>query len=102
MHTTPSFTCKTSYEITNKLRGNLISTNGAFYRIQQTLATVIYQDVLKHDGMFHGGNPCQEDITTHLELQCDYRDFNMIGGYLSFPVKPVKYRVTMSDSTLVR
>jgi hypothetical protein len=61
-----------------------------FYRIQQSLATIIYNDVCKRDGMFHGGNPNQSDVAIRLELQRDYRPFNTIGVHLPFPLRSSK------------
>ena len=43
------------------------------YRIQQTLASVICQDVYRHQGMFHGGTPSRHDIANLLDLEHDTR-----------------------------
>jgi hypothetical protein len=42
-----------------------------FYRIQQSLAIIIYKDVARSDGMFFGGNPGRSEISDRLELQGD-------------------------------
>ncbi|KAK1679518.1 hypothetical protein QYE76_040366 [Lolium multiflorum] len=39
----------------------------AFYDIQQSLGTIIYNDVLKREEMFDGGNPKRQDIADRFE-----------------------------------
>jgi hypothetical protein len=58
-----------------------------FYRIQQSLGTIICKDVARSDGMFFGGNPDRSEISDRLELQGDEQPFNTIGGMRLFPVR---------------
>ena len=58
--------------------------------IQHTLGSIIYQYVVKREGMFHSGNLKWQDIADLLEKQGDTREFNTIGGILPLPAKPSK------------
>lgn len=40
-----------------------------FYRIQQSLASIIYKDVIQPDGMFFGGPQTRRDVDIRIELQ---------------------------------
>ena len=53
-----------------------------FYRIQQNLASIIIREVIPTDGIFFGGIPNRAEVDDRLELQCDHRPFNKLGGIL--------------------
>jgi hypothetical protein len=57
------------------------------YRIQQKIANVVFNDVMKKEGIFFNSfvPPSNDDIRTLLEMQRDYRPFNTKDGVLPFP-----------------
>ena len=60
-------------------------------RIKQTIARIIYRDVLERDGIFfngHGGPPPNHEILERIIAQGDIRPFNSLEGALPFPPKP--------------
>jgi hypothetical protein len=61
-----------------------------FCGIQQSLGTIIYNNVLRREGIFHGGNPKRQDIADRLEQQGDTGEFNTLGGILPFKAKSIK------------
>jgi hypothetical protein len=86
------------YELPQKLkqwRPNLCDTKDPFAlpaefgRIQQTIATVIQQDVVCKDGIFFNGlrGMTNEVIEGILAAQCDERPFMTLQGVLPFPPK---------------
>ena len=58
-----------------------------FYRVQQKIADVIFNDVCKKEGMFFNSFvlPSNDEIRTRLEMQRDGRAFNTKDGVLPFP-----------------
>ena len=58
-----------------------------FYRIQQKIADVVFNDVIKKEGIFFNSFvlPSNEEIRTRLDMQRDDRPFNTKNGVLPFP-----------------
>ena len=58
-----------------------------FYHIQERIAVVINEDVLKKGGMFYNGwqLPSNAEIKTRLECQRDFREFRTKDGIHPFP-----------------
>ena len=62
-----------------------------FVRIQHTIATTIYNDVLRKEGLFYYGSPpANADVERRSEDQGDYRPFNTLNGTDPFPPLPKK------------
>ena len=61
-----------------------------FFRIQQTIATIIHKDVCTKGGMFFYGltPPSNADIETRLMLSRDERPFNTLDGVRPLPPRP--------------
>ena len=58
-----------------------------FGRLQQTIARIIYRDVIGSDGIFFrkGGPPPNHEILERIISQGDVRPFNSLEGALPFP-----------------
>ena len=61
-----------------------------FSRIQQTIARIIWKDVLDRDGVFFAGRapPPNDEILDRVVMQGDHRPFNSLDGCLPFPPLP--------------
>ena len=61
-----------------------------FGRIQQTIARIIWKDVLDRDGVFFAGRapPPNDEILDRVVMQGDHRPFNSLDGCRPFPPLP--------------
>lgn len=58
-----------------------------FYRIQQSLASIIYKDVIAEDGIFFGGPQTRDDVDTRIQIQGEnLTPFTKLGDIL--PERP--------------
>ena len=67
-----------------------------FGHIQQTIARIIYRDVLDRDGIFYngpGGPPPNDEILRRIVDQGDVRPFNSLEGALPFPPPMPKKKI---------